>query len=89
MQKRWAITTTMKMMITMLTTNSSSNNDDDKTTGIVVDDNNNNNQSCLINHFLFVSVPCQQPNGQLQKERNILTQAINKEQTDTNKRIFK
>jgi hypothetical protein len=88
MQKRWAITTTMKMMITMLTTNSSSNNDDDKTTGIVVDDNNNN-QSCLINHFLFVSVPCQQPNGQLQKERNILTQAINKEQTDTNKRIFK
>jgi len=48
-------------------------------------------ESCLIIQFLFISVPSQQPNGQLQKQHNILTQgAINKEQTDkTNKRMLK
>jgi hypothetical protein len=48
-------------------------------------------KSCLIIQFVFISVPSQQPNGQLQKQHNMLTQgAINKEQTDkTNKRTLK
>jgi hypothetical protein len=49
------------------------------------------NKSCLLIHFLFISVPSQQANGQLQKQHNILTQgAINKEQThETSKRTLK
>jgi hypothetical protein len=70
--------------------------DDDDYSGNRDDDDDNNNNSIQFNsiQFWFISVPNQQPDGQLQKQHNKQTQITmdnkqDKNKTNTTKQISK